>query len=103
GIDNGARKIQSLDAESARRIKLAVTEWGPFFHVDVKSRFVDHVKTLGAGLFAASVLKVLNESPAVEVANAFKLVDPLFMGWIGRRPDGTYVPTGPYYALELFT
>jgi alpha-N-arabinofuranosidase len=102
-IDNAARKIQSLDAESARRIKLAVTEWGPFFHVDVKSRFVDHVKTLGSGLFAASVLKVLIESPAVEVANAFKLVDPLFMGWIGRRPDGTYVPTGPYYALELFT
>jgi alpha-N-arabinofuranosidase len=101
-IDAVARKLEGLGPETARRVKIAVTEWGPFFHFDVQNRFVDHVKTLGSGLFAASVLKVLVESPAVEVANAFKLVDPLFMGWIGSR-EGQYLPTAPYFALQLFT
>jgi alpha-N-arabinofuranosidase len=102
-IDAASRTIQGIDPDAARRVKLAITEWGPFFHFDSKSRFVDHVKTLGSGLLAASVLKVLVESPPVEIANAFKLVDPLFMGWIGRRPDGTYAPTAPYFALQMYT
>jgi alpha-N-arabinofuranosidase len=100
-IDELTRKIEALGAP-ASRLKLAVTEWGPFFHFDIKNRFVDHVKTLGSALYVASVLKVLVESPSVEIANSFKLVDPLFMGWIGQR-DGKYLPTAPYYAFQLFT
>src|SRR5262249_8170224 len=86
-----------------RRPRIAVTEWGPFFQLfDMKARFVDHVKTLSSALYTASVLKVFVETPAVEIANAFKLVDPLFTGWIGLR-DGRYVATAPYLAFELFT
>ena len=101
-LESVAAKIDALGPDASRRVKIAVTEWGPFFHFDPQSRFVDHVKTLGSALYVASVLKVFVESPAVEVANAFKLVDPLFMGWIGFR-DGHYAPTAPYFALQLYT
>jgi alpha-N-arabinofuranosidase len=96
------QKLEAVTSDGSPRLKLAVTEWGPFFHFDLKNRFVDHVKTLGSALYVASVLKVFVESPSVEIANAFKLVDPLFMGWIGLR-DGHYVPTAPYFAVQLFT
>ena len=101
-LDAVSQKIDALGPETAGRLKIAVTEWGPFFHFDVKNRFVDHVKTLGSALYVASVLKVLVESPKVEIANAFKLVDPLFMGWIGLR-DGRPAATAPYLAFQLFT
>jgi alpha-N-arabinofuranosidase len=101
-LDAVAAKIAAATADPAHRPKIAVTEWGPFFHFDPHNRFVDHVKTLGSALFVASTLKVFIESPAVEIANAFKLVDPLFMGWIGAR-DGGYAATAPYLALQLFT
>jgi alpha-N-arabinofuranosidase len=63
---------------------------------------VDHVKTLGSGLFVADAIKTFIESPQTDIANFFKLVDPLYAGWIGLR-KGEYVPTGPYYAFEMYT
>jgi alpha-N-arabinofuranosidase len=101
-LDAVTAKLDALGRDASHRPKIAVTEWGPFFHFDPQSRFVDHIKTLGSALFVASTLKVFVESPAVEIANAFKLVDPLFMGWIGSR-DGGYAPTAPYLAMQLYT
>jgi alpha-N-arabinofuranosidase len=101
-LDGVTAKLDALGRDAAHRPKIAVTEWGPFFHFDPQSRFVDHVKTLGSALFVASTLKVFIESPAVQIANAFKLVDPLFMGWIGSN-NGRHVPTAPYLALQLYT
>ncbi|MDE3165874.1 MAG: hypothetical protein KGN36_08720, partial [Acidobacteriota bacterium] len=99
---------QSLDriageiAAAAPRVGIAVTEWGPYFQVTPNGRFVDHVKTLGSALYVADVLALFAQTPAVQIANGFKLVDPLYMGWIGKRGD-TFEPTGPYYAAEMFT
>jgi alpha-N-arabinofuranosidase len=47
-------------------------------------------------------MKVFIESPRVEVANFFKLVEPTFMGWIGLR-DGKYAAKAPYLAFQMFT
>ncbi len=82
--------------------KIAVSEWGPLFHFVPSSPYVDHVKTLGSALYTASALKSFIEAPRVELANFFKLVDPLFMGLIGMR-NGQFVPTASYYALQLYT
>lgn len=109
-LDTVAGQIERF--APGRPIKIAITEWGPIFHFDLKSPWVDHVKTLGSALFVASTMKVFLEHPAVEIANAFKLNDVGFMGWIGaryadhlKRPaaDGQYLPTAPYLAFQLFT
>jgi alpha-N-arabinofuranosidase len=84
------------------RIKIAVTEWGPMFHVLPSSPYVDHVKTLGSALYAASVMQSFLLAQRVEVADFFKLSDLLFMGWIGNR-QGNWIPNAPYYALQLYT
>lgn len=96
------RKIAQADPEHSGRIRIAVTEWGPYFQVTSAGKWVDHHKTLAAALYTASALKVFIEQPRMEIANAFKLVDPLYMGWIGKRA-GQYVPTAGYYAMQLFT
>lgn len=97
-----SRQIEQYAPGRKDHIKLAVTEWGPWFHADPSSRYVDHVKTLGSALFVASTLKVFIEHPNMDVANTFKLVDNAFMGWIGLR-NGKYVPKAPYYALQMFS
>jgi alpha-N-arabinofuranosidase len=84
------------------RIKIAVTEWGPMFHILPSSPYVDHVKTLGSALYAASVMQTLLQAQRVEVADFFKLSDALFMGWIGNR-QGNWIPNAPYFAFQLYT
>ncbi|HWB83058.1 MAG TPA: alpha-L-arabinofuranosidase C-terminal domain-containing protein [Bryobacteraceae bacterium] len=102
-LDDVAAKIKRFAPPGrGSHIKIAVTEWGPLFQGTPKDRFVEHVQTLGSGLFVASTLKTFIESPQTGIANFFKLVDPLYAGWIGQR-NGTFVPTGPYYAFEMFT
>jgi alpha-N-arabinofuranosidase len=86
---------------STRPIAIAVTEWGPFFDISPNSPWVDHVKTMGSGLFVASMLDVFLRTPRVEIANFFKLVDHGFMGWIGTR-DGHWTATAPYMVFSLF-
>ena len=98
GID---QQIKSFAAKPDA-VSIAVTEWGPLFGVETKSPYIDHVKTLGSALLAASILKTFIESPRTDIANFFKLVDSLFMGWIGLR-DGRYVPTALYYMMQLYT
>lgn len=97
-----SKLIETVAPKRSAQIKLAITEWGPFFHSDPSSRFVDHVKTLGSALFVASAMKAFLESPRAEIATFFKLVDNSFMGWIGLR-GGNYIPKAPYLALQMYT
>jgi alpha-N-arabinofuranosidase len=100
--------IAKYAPKRASQIKIAVTEWGPAFRFDVNSKWVDHPKTLGSALFAASVLKTLVESPNVDVANFLMLHDFSVYGAIGSRntdfpPNHDWVPTARYYAFQLYT
>jgi alpha-N-arabinofuranosidase len=101
-LATASRKIAALGPERDARIRLAVTEWGPTFQNNPGDRFVDHVKTLGSALYVAAAIKSFLESPKLDVATGFKLVDELFQGWIGKR-EGRWTPTAPYYALQLYT
>jgi alpha-N-arabinofuranosidase len=100
------RNLEALGAQIDRyaprpsgRIRLAITEWGPLFQILPSSRWVDHDKTLGSGLFAASLMQVFLNSPRLDIANFFKLTESGFMGWINA--DGTPKPS--YLALSLYT
>jgi len=100
-LDRTADKIVRFAGPDSQRMRIAVTEWGPFFDVQPSGRFVDHVKTLGSALYVASTLRVLLSSPRVEAAHFFKLNDRLFMGWIGER-QGHWTPKAPYFAFQMF-
>ena len=97
-----SKKLQQQPSTRGREIKIAVTEWGPLFQGTPQDRFVDHTKTLASGLYTASMMKVLLENPHVEIANFFKLVDPLFAGWIGMR-GGKPIPKPTYLAFQMYT
>jgi alpha-N-arabinofuranosidase len=94
--------IRKEAPDSADRMEIAITEWGPFFHVSPGSSWVDHVKTLGSALFVADTLRVFAERPKVTIATFFKLMEPTFMGWLGPR-DGKYIPKPAFLAFELYT
>ena len=110
-----ARNLQAVSNTIAKYaparasdIKIAVTEWGPAFRFDLNSKWVDHPKTLGSALFAASVMNTLIQSPKVEVANFLMLHDFSVYGAIGSRntdfpPNHDWVPTARYYAFQLYT
>ncbi|HEY3442737.1 MAG TPA: hypothetical protein VGK29_18400 [Paludibaculum sp.] len=72
-----------------RDIRIAMTEWGPYFQTDLTGRFLDHPKTIGAALYTASMLKTMIESDRTDIGNFFKLVDPFSLGAIGQR-DSLY-------------
>ena len=97
-----SKKITSIMGRDGDRIQVAVTEWAPLFATDLSSRFLDHPKTLGAALYAASILKTIVEDPRTAIGDAFKLVDALELSWIGVR-NGVLTPKAPYYAMQLFT
>lgn len=80
-------KMLSEYDNSKRNIKIAITEWGPFFHILPSSKWVDHIKTLGSSLFVGSTLHTFMRAPRVEIANAFKISDHGFMGWIGNKGE----------------
>lgn len=104
GIEANLREVSALLAQKetkARPIAIAVTEWGPFFHVLPSSPWVDHVKTMGSALFVASTMNAFLRTPRVEIANFFKLTEPGFMGWVGRR-DGKATANAPAMAFELY-
>jgi alpha-N-arabinofuranosidase len=96
------RRINVLVPGRASQIGIAVTEWSPLFQGTTTGQYVDHTKTLGSALFAASALKNFIESPQTEVANVFKLVDPGFMGWIGVRQN-SYAAKATALAMQMFT
>jgi alpha-N-arabinofuranosidase len=92
-------QIDRYAPQASGRIRLAITEWGPLFHILPSSKWVDHDKTLGSGLFAASLMQVFLNSPRLDIADFFKLTESGFMGWINN--DGTPKPS--YLALSLYT
>jgi len=101
-LENLDRKVATYAPGRVDAIKVAVTEWGPYFSANPYSRFAEHTKTMASAVYVASVMKVFLESKNTEVANAFQLVDGLFTGWIGMR-NGQYTPKASYYALQLFS
>jgi alpha-N-arabinofuranosidase len=83
----------------ADKIKLAVTEWGPLFDVTPSNPYVDHAKTLGSGVFTASMLRTFLLADRVTMANFFQLTSPLFLGSINY--DGIIKPSS--LAMQLYT
>ena len=107
-LNTVAQQIAQYAPARASKISIAVTEWGPLFSFDVKSRYVDQPKSLGSALFAASVMKAFIDSPHTEIANCFLLNDVSVLGWIGSRngnlpPTPEWAATARLYAFELFT
>lgn len=94
--------LESLGPGPGEDLKLAVTEWGPIFSVDIQSPYFNHTQTLGSALYAASTLMALIDSPRTEMANFFHLVGQLHMGWLGMR-EGHYIMKPTALALQLFT
>ncbi|MGV8932437.1 MAG: hypothetical protein ACOH1R_10075 [Luteimonas sp.] len=103
-VEANLRAVSALLAAHetpGRPISIAVTEWGPFFHVLPSSPWVDHAKTMGSALFVASTMNTFLRTPRVKIANFFKLTESGFMGWLGRR-KGKIVATAPAMAFELY-
>ena len=103
-----AEEIRTYAPSRANHIDIAVTEWGPAFQFDFRTRYADHSKTLGSALFTASALKSFLEQPRTTIANFWLLNDVSFLGWIGSSsgkfpPEPHWTPTPRYYALQLFT
>jgi alpha-N-arabinofuranosidase len=88
--------------DRAERIRIAVTEWAPLFHVSPSSAWIDHSKTLGSALYVADLLRVFIQSDRVDAATFFKLNEPSFLGLIASRRD-EWVPNATYYAFKLYT
>jgi alpha-N-arabinofuranosidase len=93
--------IDAYAGSRASQIRIAVTEWGPFFN-PFFSLYVLHARTLGSALFVASTLKAFIESPRTDIANAFALLDNGPEAWLGPRA-GSWYPTAPLYALQMYT
>jgi alpha-N-arabinofuranosidase len=100
-LNSLAKRLDALTPGRATPIRIAVTEWGPYFQTDPSGRFVDHPKTLASALFAASTLKTFIESPRTDVANMFKLVDASYLGWIGLR-NGVYTAKASLMTFQMF-
>jgi alpha-N-arabinofuranosidase len=87
---------------AGRRIPIAMTEWGPLFSDRPDSRFLLHSRSLGSGLYTASVLAALIRSSDVEHASLFKFTDSYdflgALGWGGNMWSGR----SPYLAMKLF-
>jgi alpha-N-arabinofuranosidase len=81
-------------------ITIAITEWGALFSLpDIDNHWMDHVKTIGSGVYIARLMQVFMANPRVEMANYFKLVDRSFMGWISY--DG--IPKVPFWVISLYS
>lgn len=96
---NAVANQTSRASSNPKKIQLAVTEWGPFFHAIPSDPWVGHTKTMGSALFVASALNAFLRSEQTAIANFFKLTENAFMGWID--PAGN--PKANYYALQMYT
>ena len=101
-LDNLSHEIDTYSGPYAPHITVAVTEWGPGFKIETDSRWVDHLKTLGSGIYAADILKAFIDSPRVMSAHAFKLSDGAAQGWLGVRQNA-YVAKPVALALQMYT
>lgn len=92
--------IDRYGGSNASHIGIAVTEWGPLFAFLPSNPYIDHQKTLAAGLYVASMMQTFLRTPRIEMANFFKLTEANFMGWI-NAPDAEPKPV--YYALQMYS
>jgi alpha-L-arabinofuranosidase len=92
-------EIDRYAPSRSKHIKIAVTEWGPLFSFFPTSRWVDHVKTLGSALYAASLFQVFLRSDRLEVANFFKFTGDSFVGCVAANGE----PKPIYYALQMYS
>ncbi|MGH6888123.1 MAG: alpha-L-arabinofuranosidase C-terminal domain-containing protein [Rhizomicrobium sp.] len=100
-VDRSLTALEELIGryERGRQIGIAVTEWGALFSLpSFDPYWVDHVKTLGSGVYVARLLQVFMSHPRVKMTNYFKLVDRSFMGWINYAGD----PKVPYWVFQLY-
>jgi alpha-N-arabinofuranosidase len=98
-FDTLNRQIETYAPGSADRIKLAVTEWGPFFAPRKEEIYLDHSKTMGAAISVAATMQVFLNAKRVEIANFFKFIDLAFQGCVSHEG----VPKPSYFALEMFS
>jgi alpha-N-arabinofuranosidase len=101
------RSLSSLDAlisryEGKRHIGIAITEWGALFSFPIPFfgdfEWMDHVKTLGSGVYIGRLLQVFMSHPRVELANYFMFTNRNFMGWVNYEGQ----PKVPYWVFELY-
>lgn len=85
--------------EKNKKIGIAITEWGGLFsYPEVDNYWVDHVKTLGTGIYVARMMQVLLSHSRIQLANYFKLTDRSFMGWVNYAGD----PKVPFWVFALY-
>lgn len=85
--------------ESDKKIGIAITEWGSIFSLpNMDNYWVDHVKTMGSGVYVARMLQVFMNHPRVKLANHFKLTDRTFMGTLNYNGE----PKVPYWVFALY-
>jgi alpha-N-arabinofuranosidase len=94
-----SQQVEKYAGGPASHIQIAITEWGPLFHIIPSDPWVDHPKTLGSGLYVAEVMQSFLRSPRTGMANFFKLTEQSFLGCIGPRGE----PKPSYYAFQMYT
>ena len=105
------RQIKEYATAYQDKIKIAVTEWGPLWSIDLKGRWTDHNKTLGSALFTAGLMNTFLRHSRVDMANYFKLSDQVFMGmvsaagvwWANDKTTLNHQPKGTYYAFQMYS
>jgi len=93
------QQILDYAPAQAQKMQIAVTEWGPLFHVLPDHPYVDHAKTLGSGVFTASMLRTFLLADRVAIANIFQLSQPIFLGIMNH--EGVVKPS--YLALQMYS
>lgn len=100
-VDESLARLEELIAryEGKRPIGIAITEWGALYSLPRADPYwVDHVKTLGSGVYIARMLQVFMAHPRVQMANYFKFTDRSFMGWVDLNGQ----PKVPYWVFKLY-
>lgn len=100
-VDKSIVELEKLiqKYEKNKKIGIAITEWGGLFsYPEVDNYWVDHVKTLGTGIYVARMMQVMMSHSRIQLANYFKLTDRSFMGWINYAGD----PKVPFWVFALY-
>lgn len=100
-VDESLNNLEALIAryEGSRKIGIAITEWGALFSLPRADPYwVDHVKTLGSGVYVGRMLQVFMAHPRVQLTNYFKYTDRSFMGWVSLHGQ----PKVPYWVFKLY-
>lgn len=100
-VDESLTRLEELIGryEGKRHIGIAITEWGVLYSLPRADPYwVDHVKTLGSGVYIGRMLQVFMSHSRVKMANYFKFTDRSFMGWVDLNGQ----PKVPYWVFKLY-